>query len=192
MPLGRSASIDLPGENPGIIPSRDWLNQRYGKGRWHMGVLLNFSIGQGEILASPLQMAVTYAAIANNGVFRRPHVLARVDSAGRTVRRTVAEVEKVGFRSHDLTQVKRALEHVIEYGTARTARLREIRIAGKTGTAENIGVDHAWFVGYAPADRPEVVFAVLIENAGHGGVVAAPIARQLIRTWFSIPEAGRP
>ena len=192
MPLGRSVGIDLPGENPGIIPSRDWLNQRYGRGRWHMGVLLNFAIGQGEILASPLQMAVTYAAIANNGVFRRPHVLARVDSAGRTVQWTAAEIEKVDFRSHDLTQVKRALEHVIEYGTARTARLREIRIAGKTGTAENIGVDHAWFVGYAPADRPEVVFAVLVENAGHGGVVAAPIARQLIRTWFSIPEAGRP
>lgn len=189
LPLGRPTGIDLPAENPGTVPSRRWLDERYGKGKWTSGMLLNFAIGQGEILATPLQLCLAYAAIANDGVFPRPRLLAWVDSAGTQVytapvRQDTAEVNPVHLR-----QVRLALERVVAYGTARTARLEEIAIAGKTGTAENpAGPDHAWFVGYAPADRPEVVFAVLVENAGHGGAVAAPIASRLIRAYFADRE----
>ncbi len=190
LPLGKPTGIDLASENAGIIPSRDWLDSLYGKGKWTKGVLLNFAIGQGEILATPLQLALTYAAIANNGEFCEPHLLASVDSAQKTVRTISTRKHFIPLNRAHLNQVKVALEKVVEYGTAKTARLKEITIAGKTGTAQTKGPDHAWFVGYAPAEKPEVVFAVLVENAGHGGVVAAPIARQLIRNYFSIPETG--
>ncbi len=181
MPLGRITGVDLPAENPGNIPSRAWLDAKYGKGKWTSGVLLNFAIGQGEILTTPLQLCVTYAGIANNGVFPRPHLLAAVDSAGRRIMQTKVLADTTQLASNDLKLVKRALERVVTYGTARTAQLKEIPIAGKTGTAQNPGADHAWFVGYAPADDPQVVFAVLVENAGHGGTVAAPIASRLIQ-----------
>lgn len=188
MPLGRATGIDLPAENPGNIPSRAWLDSKYGAGRWTSGLLLNFAIGQGEILATPLQLAKTYAAIANNGVSPRPYLLAAIDSAGRRIHETRVCLDTIELNRADLREVKLALERVVTYGTARAARLEKIAIAGKTGTAQNPGTDHAWFVGYAPADDPEVVFAVLVENAGHGGVVAAPIASRLIQAYYREAE----
>ncbi len=187
--LGEPTGIDLPGEAAGNIPTREWLDDRYGEGKWTSGVMLNFAIGQGEILMTPLQLAVTYGTIASGGACRRPHLLARVDSLGRTIRQVSTRTMTVPFRRRDLAQVKTALERVVAHGTAKAVRLKAITIAGKTGTAQNpAGPDHAWFVGYAPAEDPEVVFAVIVENAGHGSVVAAPIVRQLIRTWFSLPD----
>ncbi len=193
--LGRLTGIDMPGEKPGNIPSRQWLDTRYGKGKWGAGSALNFAIGQGEVAATPLQMAVTYAAIANNGIAVRPYLVARIDSAGRPVHTTLPETRQLPMRRQDLEVVKLGLERVVEWGTGTKARLKEIDIAGKTGTAQNPPKpDHAWFVGYAPAESPEVVFAVLVENAGHGGAVSAPIAGELIRAYFSPdePEPTKP
>jgi penicillin-binding protein 2 len=187
--MGRVTGIDMPGEKPGNIPSRQWLDSRYGRNKWGAGSVLNFAIGQGEISATPLQMAVVYAAIANDGRAVRPYLVARVDSAGHTIHTTVPEIRQLPMRQPDLEVVKLGLERVVELGTGTQARIREISIAGKTGTAQNPPKpDHAWFVGYAPSDAPEVVFAVLVENAGHGGVVSAPIAGQLIRAYFSPDE----
>jgi penicillin-binding protein 2 len=184
--LGSVTGIDLPGEKAGNIPSRDWLDSRYGSGKWTSGVIVNLAIGQGEILATPLQMAQVYAAIAGNGTWCRPYLVERIDSAGTTVFTHAPERRETGLDRRLFDQVKVALTHVVEYGTGRAAQLREITIAGKTGTAQNPPrPDHAWFVGYAPAEDPEVVFAVLVENAGHGGAVAAPIAGALVRAWFS-------
>ena len=188
--LGRITGIDLPGEKPGNIPTRQWLDKRYGKNKWGAGSVLNFAIGQGEVTATPLQMAVLYGAIANNGRAVRPYLVARVDSAGRMIQTTLPETHQLPMRQQDLDVVKLGLERVVERGTGAAARIKEISIAGKTGTAQNPPKpDHAWFVGYAPTEAPEVVFAVLVENAGHGGVVSAPIAGQLIRAYFS-PDAG--
>jgi penicillin-binding protein 2 len=184
--LGQITGIDLPGERPGNIPTRRWLDNRYGKNKWGAGSVLNFAIGQGEVIATPLQMAVLYASIANDGLAVRPYLVARVDSAGHTIQTTVPETHQLPMRQQDLDVVKLGLEKVVERGTGAAARLKEISIAGKTGTAQNPPKpDHAWFVGYAPADAPEVVFAVLVENAGHGGVISAPIAGQLIKAYFS-------
>ena len=184
--LGRLTGIDMPGERPGNIPSREWLDKRYGKNKWGAGSVLNFAIGQGEVTATPLQMAVLYAAIGSGGRAVRPYLVARVDSAGQTIRTAAPDVRQLPTRPQDLAVVRLGLERVVEYGTGTGARIGEIRIAGKTGTAQNPPrPDHAWFVGYAPADEPEVVFAVLVENAGHGGAVSAPIAGQLIRAYFS-------
>jgi cell division protein FtsI/penicillin-binding protein 2 len=135
-------------------------------------------------------MAVTYAGLANGGVSCRPHLLAHVDSAGRTILTVPVERSVLPMARQDLDQVRLALRRAVEYGTATRAHLKEVTIAGKTGTAQNPPKpDHAWFIGYAPADTPEVVFAVLVENAGHGGAVAAPIASRLIRAWFFPDEA---
>jgi len=187
--LGRVTGIDMPGEKPGNVPSREWLDTRYGKNKWGAGSVLNLAIGQGEVTATPLQMAVLYGAIAGDGRAVRPYLVARVDSAGRTIHTTVPGIHQLPMRQRDIDVVKLGLERVVEWGTGTGARIKDIRIAGKTGTAQNPPKpDHAWFVGYAPSDEPEVVFAVLVENAGHGGVVSAPIAGQLIRAYFSPQE----
>lgn len=188
--LGTRTGIDLPAEGDGNIPDRQWLDARYGRGKWTSGVVLNFAIGQGEISATPLQLCLAYAAIAGDGVCGQPHLVARIDSAGRTVYRAVSTSRQVMLDRDNLRQVRTAMTRVVEHGTGRAARLGEITVAGKTGTAQNPPrPDHAWFVGYAPADSPEVVFAVIVENAGHGGVVAAPIAGELVRAW-SAARAG--
>jgi penicillin-binding protein 2 len=187
--LGLNTGIDMPGEKPGNIPTRQWLDTRYGKDKWGAGSVLNFAIGQGEVTATPLQMAVLYAAIANGGTAVRPYLVARVDSAGRTIHTALPETRQLPMRRQDIEVVKLGLERVVEWGTGTRARMKEISIAGKTGTAQNPPKpDHAWFVGYAPTDAPEVVFAVLVENAGHGGAVSAPIAGELIRAYFSPDE----
>ncbi len=191
--LGRPTGIDIPGENGGNIPSRTFLDRRYGKGKWTRGLLLNFAIGQGEILLTPLQLAVLYATLAQDGWFIKPHLVAKIDSLGHLrvlsqPQRIETPLLKLNSPYHNyLPEVKKGLSRVVEYGTGRGAWSGEVTIAGKTGTAQNPPrPDHAWFVGYAPADSPEVVFAVLIENAGHGGAVAAPIAGALIRAYFGL------
>jgi penicillin-binding protein 2 len=191
--MGKSTGIDVPSERPGNIPTRGWLDSRYGKGRWGAGSLLNFAIGQGEVLATPLQMASVYGAIANDGVACTPHVLSSVDSAGRSAYTVPVRTTRLPMDRTDLDAVKAGLNRVVAYGTGTAARLSEITIAGKTGTAQNPPrPDHAWFVGYAPAEAPEVVFAVLVENAGHGGSVSAPIASKLIRAYFFPEEPTEP
>ncbi|MFO7637778.1 MAG: penicillin-binding protein 2 [bacterium] len=184
-PFGKPTGIDLPNEVAGSIPDRAWLDHRYGQNRWGHGVLLNFAIGQGEILTTPLQMALAFAALSRDGRYPQPFVVARIDSAGRTPYRARARYEQVRGNPENLRLVRRGLERVVEHGTARAARAEEIAIAGKTGTAQAAGgADHAWFVCYAPADNPEIAVAVIVEHGGHGGAVAAPIARQLVRRWY--------
>ncbi|MBM3313789.1 penicillin-binding protein 2 [candidate division WOR-3 bacterium] len=191
--LGAKTGIDLPDEKPGSIPSRSWLDARYGKGKWGAGSVLNFGIGQGEVTATPLQMAVLYAAIANQGRAVRPYLVARIDSAGQTIHTTRALTRPLHLRLAELEPIKLGLERVVDWGTGTMARVPEMAVAGKTGTAQNPPrPDHAWFVGYAPAEKPQVVFAVLVENAGHGGAVSAPIAGRLIRAYFLPDQAEEP
>ncbi|MGC8797361.1 MAG: penicillin-binding protein 2 [candidate division WOR-3 bacterium] len=184
--LGQATGIDIPSEAEGKVPDREFFNQRYGKGKWTRGVMLNLAIGQGEILTSPVQLAQLYACFANNGYYFQPHLVTKIESAGKPVFVTPKKRIQVSINQNDLYWVKTALSRVVEYGTGRAAQIREITIAGKTGTAQNPPrADHAWFVGYAPAEEPKVVFAVIIENAGHGGAIAAPIVAELVRSYFA-------
>ncbi|MFO7676679.1 MAG: penicillin-binding protein 2 [bacterium] len=192
-PFGRPTGIDVPNEAPGRLPTRDWLDKRYGRNRWGRGTLLNLSIGQGEMLATPLQVALAFAAIAGEGRYHLPHIVARVDSAGVTTLRARPRAGRAAGDAASYRIVKRGLERVVERGTARAARLADVAIAGKTGTAQNpSGEDHAWFACYAPVDNPEIAVAVIVERGGHGGAVAAPIARQLVRRWFDLPDFEPP
>lgn len=184
--FGNLTGIDLPEESKGLVPTREYLDQRYGKNRWTKGTLLNLGIGQGEILVTPLQLASFYATIAGNGISFKPHLLKAIDEDNR-----VFDFEKQKADITNLPQnfetIKEALFYAVEQGTGKAAKVEEIIIAGKTGTAQNpFGEDHAWFVGYAGNPNPKVLFSIIIENAGKGGAVAAPLARQLFRHYFQL------
>lgn len=186
--LGRPTGIDLPGERGGILPSDAWKRKARGE-PWYPGDTISVSIGQGLLAVTPLQMATLAAAVANGGTLRTPHLIRGED----------VPTERLDVRPETLETIRAALADVVEAGTGRRASLGSIRVAGKTGTAQvfkkSAGIDadklpkeerdHAWFVGYAPADRPEVAFAVVVEHGGHGGTTAAPIARQVLEVYFS-------
>ena len=187
--LGSRTGIDLPNEASGLVPDRDYYNRRYGKGKWTQGLVLNNIIGQGEYLATVLQMVRVSAAVANGGQLVQPHVIQEIENETQGVftRRRIRRLSD----SH-VAALRRAMEGVVheENGTGRGSRIEGIRGAGKTGTSQNPhGDDHAWFIGYVPADKPEIAIAVVLENAGHGGAVAAPLTRQFYLEYFSDPMA---
>ncbi|MGD8394543.1 MAG: penicillin-binding protein 2, partial [Candidatus Eiseniibacteriota bacterium] len=178
--FGKRCGIELP-ESKGFVPSVGWYNDRYGKHGWTRGVVLNLAIGQGEILATPLQLASMMATLANRGRPVRPHLVRSVGGVRRPVE---APSRTVDADASTMSSILRALEGVIAHprGTGHRARVEGIRIAGKTGTAQNPhGEDHALFAGFAPCDAPRIAFAVVVENAGHGGEMAAPVAAAVVR-----------
>jgi penicillin-binding protein 2 len=185
--LGQPTGIDIPGEEKGILPSKTWKRETLHE-PWYPGDTISVAIGQGYLAATPLQMANMAAAIANGGHLLVPHLRADV----------ATESTSLPISDATLKLVRSALENVVREGTATRAALGRISVAGKTGTAQvyahSAGVDsddlpkqerdHAWFVGYAPADRPRVAFAVVVEHGGHGGKASAPIARKVLEVYF--------
>jgi len=185
--IGEMTGIDIPGETRGNPPSAEW-KERIRKEPWYPGDTISVSIGQGLLAVTPVQMATMISAVANGGMLVRPH-LAK-DSA--------AAPAKIPVAASTLALIRGALADVVEEGTATRAQLGPIRVAGKTGTAQvfkkSAGVDadklakderdHAWFIGYAPAEKPEIAFAIVIEHGGHGGTTAAPVARKVLEVFF--------
>jgi penicillin-binding protein 2 len=182
--LDRKTGIDLPGEVLGLVPSREYYEKRLGKGNWTQGQVLNNIIGQGEFLVNTLHMLRVCAAVANGGYLVRPHVVHSTgDGPPVAFKRTMVP----GLTGNTLQFLRRAMEGVVqdEDGTAYWTRLDWLPSAGKTGTAQNPhGAHHAWYTAYAPADDPEIAMVVLIEHAGHGGEVAAPIVRDFFEEYF--------
>ncbi|HEX9639796.1 MAG TPA: penicillin-binding protein 2 [Candidatus Krumholzibacteria bacterium] len=187
--LGESSGLEFEADRSGLVPDSDFYDRRFGRGQWTRGVLLNNIIGQGELLATPLQMARAYAALGGDGHLYRPNlILARENASGVREVRRVRRVSETVCSDRVRSFLKRALLQVVEHeeGTGGLAQLRGIAVAGKTGTAENPhGEDHAWFVAYAPAEDPEIAVALIVENAGHGGAIAAPMVRALMNEYFS-------
>ncbi len=194
MGLGRRTGIDLPGEDAGLIPSEEW-KQRTSNTRWFPGETISVSIGQGPVSVTPLQLTWAVGGLVVGGTLVQPHLAdpERVRSLG---------VETSGLRKEDyaisestLDTVRQALWSAVnEFGTASRARVRGFEVGGKTGTAQVVakGVDggradledHAWFVGFAPYDDPEIVVGVFVENGGGGGAVAAPVAQTIMQVYF--------
>ncbi len=185
--FGKLTGIDLPGEAKGLMPSEEWLDE-HTPGGFTRGKLMNYGIGQGEILVTPLQMAVYTAAIANGGVVHQPHFV-------RKIRNNITnKLEPLEYQSRqlpidsaifDISQ--KGMHDVVNVpgGTARSARLSEVKVCGKTGTAQNPhGKDHAWFICFAPLEKPEIAITVLVENSGFGSVFAAPIAKKMLEEYF--------
>jgi penicillin-binding protein 2 len=185
--LGSRTGIDLPQERGGLMPSTAWYERRWGR-RWRKGVMLNLAIGQGEILVTPIQLALLAAEVSGDGRPLRPHVVRRVgDEPARGPERPSQD----GVQAEAMVweALHRGLQLAVEAGTGTAARVPGITVAGKTGTAQNPhGQDHALFVCFAPADRPTIALALVVENSGHGGSVAAPLAGQTLRRLF-LPDS---
>lgn len=189
--FGAATGLDLPQEIKGLMPSPEYYDKRLGKSGWGQGVMLNLAIGQGELLATPLQLASFYGALGTRGVMYAPHLLHHVETwDGQTIE-TFRERSRALPISPETSRILReALTRVVEEGTGQGSKIENIAVAGKTGTAQNPhGTEHAWFVAYAPADSPELVVAVMIEQGGHGGATAAPIAKRVFEAHFGTTVA---
>ncbi|PZP57308.1 MAG: penicillin-binding protein 2, partial [Azospira oryzae] len=194
--FGRKTGIDIEGELSGLLPSQEWKWKRF-RDKWYAGDTVSVGIGQGYMLATPMQLAQATAILANGGTAFRPHLVSSIkNTATGEVRRIAAQpLYTVALNPENLRRVKDALVDVTRPGgtAARAGANAEYEFAGKTGTAQVIGMkpgekydekkireehrDHALFVAYAPADAPRIALAILVENGGHGGSTAAPIAR---------------
>lgn len=186
--LGQLSGIDIPGEDAGKVPNDEWVEENYDR-NWSLGDTNNIGIGQGDLLVTPLQMANVAALVANRGTSYKPHLVRAIQSPGPDglMRKVEPEVlSHVDLSDQFWDTMQSAMESVVRQGTARRVQIPGITVAGKTGSAENpfSRRTHAWFVGYAPAENPKIAFAVIVEVAGHGGSVAAPIAKQIIEEFL--------
>jgi penicillin-binding protein 2 len=186
--FGRKTGVDIPDEARGLVPTLEYYHKRYGEGEWVKNLVINLSIGQGEILVTPLQLAVFFSGLATDGRLVKPHLVKRITNPDGRILLTEPEITgRLPFSASTLRVLKEAMIGVVNdpHGTGLLAKIPDITVAGKTGTAQNPhGEDHAWFVGYAPASDPKIVVAVLIENVGHGGTFAAPAAKLVIENYL--------
>jgi penicillin-binding protein 2 len=191
--LGALTGIALPGERPGLVPSRDVTRGRRGWA-WQAGDTVNLSIGQGELLVTPLQVARLMAAVANGGILWKPRLVQRVEQPdGKLVYSASSEMNGYVELAPVVWEfLRQSLWGVVnEGGTGAAARVPGLDVAGKTGTAQIVaksdaarGQEHAWFAAYAPANDPQFVVVVLVEHGGRGGQVGAPIARRIFQGIF--------
>lgn len=194
--FGKLTNIDLPNEAPGLNPNSVYYDKRYGIRKWTRTLVLNLAIGQGELLVTPLQLAQFYCGLAMNGVVYQPHILKSIHYPENKLEEINPEISfTLPFSQNTLNVLKEGMRLVVEgeKGTAKHLRNRYYSIGGKTGTAENPhGENHSWFVGVAPLENPEIVVAAIVENAGHGSDVAAPVVGQIIKAYMektrSIPK----
>ncbi|MCH7760144.1 penicillin-binding protein 2 [candidate division TA06 bacterium] len=187
--------IDFRREGKGLIPTPSWYDRRYGKGKWSWGMVANLAIGQGEILLTPLKTVQFIAAISNGGNLVQPHLMKEIRSpSGEVIQKGSAlggTKSRLPISMETLTFLKKAMAGVVNdpKGTGSLARVKGIRVGGKTGTAQNpYGEDHALFVTFAPYEEPQIACVVIVENGGMGGGIAAPIAGKILRAYFQNNE----
>ena len=210
--LGDASGIDLPYEKNGIVPTQQWKLARI-KEPWQVGETVSISIGQGYNLVTPLQLANAYSALANGGTLWRPHLIQRIELTDGSVYKEFLPEKKgeLGLSKKTIDILDRALWGVVNEagGTGSAARRLNSDVCGKTGTSQVVGLpesdkarrekkisafqrDHALFVCFAPLKSPEIAIAVIVENAGHGGSVAAPIARKILDAYFEGKKKLKP
>ncbi len=187
--FGEITHIDIPNETRGILPTIEWLEKKYGKNGYPKGSIVNFGIGQGEVGATPLQMANYCAMIASKGLVNQPHLVRSVNN------NMTHKIEKFDYGKRQIPINQRWFDLVIggmfdvvntPGGTATAIKIPGLDICGKTGTAQNPhGQDHSWFICFAPKDNPKVAMCVMVENAGFGATIAAPIAAELLKVYFA-------
>ncbi|HEU0227983.1 MAG TPA: penicillin-binding transpeptidase domain-containing protein [Arachidicoccus soli] len=183
--LGIKLKTDIYGVEAGRIPTPAFYNRWYGKYRWAFSTIQSISIGQGEVTLTPLQLANIAAIIANKGYYYIPHFVSSIGNQGPLPQYKVRHYTMVD--SSYFNPIKKGMRMVVNHpgGTARRARLDSIIVCGKTGTAQNPhGKDHSVFIAFAPYDHPKIAISVFVQNAGFGGVWAAPIASLMIEKYL--------
>lgn len=202
--LGTATGIDMPGERPGIMPSRAWKRGAHGQS-WFNGDTINASIGQGFMLTTPLQLAVMSARIASRGDVRQPRLVKAINGVEQTA---LAIEDSIQIDAKHWDYMHRAMQDVVHSsrGTARSiSKNLDYKIAGKTGTAQAISIDaedkydsskidksqwdHALFVAFAPVKNPKIAIGLIVENGEHGGSSAAPIAREVFDAYMQSQES---
>ncbi len=168
--------VDVTGEARGNLPNKKYYDKIIGEGRWKFSNIYSLSIGEGELLITPIKMANVAAIIANRGYFYTPHVVAGIGD-NKKIDTTFTNRRETGIEKRHYEPVIQGMVQAVTGGTARNAQIEGVVVAGKTGTSQNrVGDDHSIFIGFAPADNPKIAIAVFVENAGFGGSAAAPIA----------------
>jgi len=211
--FGVLTHINLPGEKPGLIPTKQW-KLLAKKEAWFPGETISVSIGQGFNLVTPIQQAKSIATIANGGMVLRPYLVKKIrDKEGNVLKEWFPKIERrLNHLPGTLKIIREGLLGVVneKKGTGWRARLSKLKVSGKTGTAQVVRLkkvllgpdgekpeipyvfrDHAWFVGFAPYEHAEIAVAVIVEHGGHGGATAAPIVRKIIETYnkyYPMPE----
>lgn len=176
---GAPTGIDLPEEAGGLAPNRAWKKLVKKEG-WFEGDTLNFSIGQGYLLVTPLQVARMMAAVSNGGILVEPYIVKKIDN----IEVSTGKSRDTGISNKTLETVKEGLRLVVEdpAGTGRRAGVEGLSIAGKTGTAQSAeGLSHAWFAGFSPIQNPKVALTVFVEHGGKGGLEAAELAEKIFK-----------
>jgi penicillin-binding protein 2 len=206
--LGEPSGIDLPGDRQGIVPSKEWKRSVRNQ-PWYQGETVSVAIGQGYVSVTPVQLASMIATVAHpRGVRMAPRLVTRVEDADGRVTEQIPprEAGRLPFQETHLDAVRRGLRRVVAGpgGTGHAAEVWDYPVAGKTGTAQVVGMkgeegsqdgipyekrDHALFVGYAPANAPKIAISVVVEHGGHGGTTAAPIARAVVQAYRDLHAA---
>lgn len=182
---GKLTGIDLFGEKKGNLPTTNYYNKIFGKGKWRAATTISNSIGQGEILSTPLQICNEMAMVANHGYYWEPRVAAYIIKDGKKYKVKQKKII-IGIAPEHFPLVIDGLEKVVEQGTGRIARIEGLAVCGKTGTAENPhGKDHSIFSGFAPKVNAKIAIAVFVENAGFGATYAAPIASLMMEKYIN-------
>ncbi|WP_280744796.1 MULTISPECIES: penicillin-binding protein 2 [unclassified Parabacteroides] len=182
MGYGRPLGIDLPSEKGGSIPTSKMYDKFY-KGRWSSSTIISIAIGQGEVLATPLQICNLATTIANRGFFYTPHIVKEVHGGEMDPRFSVKHYPTIDKKNYEY--IAEGMRNAVTGGTCRRAALPGIAVCGKTGTSENPhGKDHSIFMGFAPYENPQVAISVFVENAGFGATYAVPIAKLMLQKYL--------
>jgi len=191
-PFGRRTGIDIPNEKTGILPSPAWKKKALGI-QWFPGETISLAIGQGYLIATPLQVALFGTAIANRGWYPQPHFVIKIAGQQTGGWKTV----RTGIEPGIFEEIIKGMKRVVERGTGRSARIPGLEICGKTGTAQIVALErtkeirpHSLFLAFAPCGKPEIVVFVIVERSGAGSEFAVPIARDILRFYFNEKNKG--
>lgn len=208
--LGKLTGISLPHEKSGTVPSSSWKKKRFGA-PWYSGETLSFSVGQGYLLTTPLQLLMLISGVANGGKLSLPQVVEKVEDVyGNTLKEyPPVELGRANVSQKTLQIIQDALKGAVNepHGTGSACLLKDVKVAGKTGTAQVIAMpedfkrgemnriplkfrDHAWFVAYAPFEDPKISVVVLVEHGGFGASAAAPIAKKVIEQYLNLNHSA--
>lgn len=184
--LGKKTGIDLTGEKEGFIPTAEW-KKKVKKENWYQGDSYHIAIGQGDLLATPIQVLNYTIFFANGGKVYRPHFVTEIQNPeGQTIKKIEPKVmiENI-VDKENVEVVRQGMRRVVTSGTARSLGNLPFSVAGKTGTAQNPhGEPHAWFVSFAPYEDPQIATVVLVENGGEGSSSAVPVTREILEYWY--------